>query len=122
MAMLSRRWLPLIAIGTALAMRGVDDAVNSIRRTQAPPAMRLLFTVVLIWAAIWWIREETKTAGLKQNYCYGAAAAWAYPFMLPYYLFKLRGLRALAILALLIGIYIGAVMVTGVGYAIVAGN
>lgn len=77
----------------------------SIQRSEA-----FLFVYTLIfWAALsWWFLDDSKNQGWEWLQSWGIflyAAGW---LIIPYYLLKTRGIKALLIILLLVGFYFGS--------------
>ncbi len=81
---------------------------------QRSAAFQLLYALIF-WAALsWWFIDDSRNHGWKWLQSWGIflyAAGW---LVVPYYLFKTRGVKALLILLLLIGFYFGAYMIGGI--------
>ena len=77
-----------------------------------PPLLSLLRTVGWLWAIGWWLTDDLSRRRERWIYCPGLFLAQAWPFVLPYYLLKTRGPRALITITVFVALSIAAT-VTG---------
>ncbi len=74
---------------------------------QRSAGFQLVYTLIF-WAGLtWWFLDDSRNHGWNWLQSWGIflyAAGW---LIVPYYLFKTRGLKALLIVLLLIGLYFG---------------
>ena len=84
-----------------------------------PPALfQLLYPVSFFWIIGWWLWSDSKKRGIPWVYDMGFFLYLAWPFVMPYYLIKSRGVRgALAIIAFVVAY--AAALVIGIGSYIV---
>ena len=81
----------LVAIGIAFAIyttyRGVDVSERS----------NYLWTACFSYCVAWWIERDRKVKGFSAPFEYQAFVFFLWPFIAPYYFFKTRGWRGLAL-------------------------
>jgi hypothetical protein len=82
---------------------------------EPPPAFTLIDTVGLLWIVGWWLLTDSRKRGIAWVYDIGFFLSIAWPFIMPYYLFKTRRAKGLLLIFAFIGAYIGAL---GVGMAL----
>jgi hypothetical protein len=72
------------------------------------PSLEFLYQAALLCGVVWWLRADTRRYAVKQVYCLGLLVRVGWIILIPYHLFKTRGLRGLIPLVALIGIFIAA--------------
>lgn len=78
---------------------------------QRSASFQLIYTLIFWGALSWWFIEDSKKHGWEWLHGWGIflyAAGW---LIVPYYLFKTRGVKALLILFLFLGFYVGTQVV-----------
>jgi hypothetical protein len=101
-----------------------DSAVRSlylIHRLEPPSGFEFFVTLGLLWLVIWWLKEDSTKHEVKLVYCLGLLVYVAWIIILPYYLLKTRGAKALLVLLY----YGGAVLagyITGATYYALSGD
>jgi hypothetical protein len=86
--------------------------------TEPLPTFEFLYSAGFLCGVVWWLRAEAKNSVMKQIYCPGLLIGWASIIVVPYHLFKTRGIKALIPLSLLIGSYVAAYLATAILYFI----
>jgi hypothetical protein len=72
-----------------------------------PPAYVLLYPLAFLWVIGWWMRRDCRARGVAWVLDMGLFLYIAWPFVMPYYLFKTRGARALLTIgALFVAVYL----------------
>jgi len=79
------------------------------------PTFEFLYTAAFLCGFVWWLKAEARTSAAKDVYCLGLLVGTGWIIMIPYHLFKTRGLRGfiplLALLLSFITAYLLAVFV-----------
>ena len=79
------------------------------------PTFEFLHMAAFLCAVVWWLRAETKRSAVKPVYCQGLLVGLGWLIIIPYHLFKTRGIRGmiplLALLGSLVVSYILAVLI-----------
>ena len=81
-----------------------------------PTILDAWYLIALFWAVGWWFIRDSQGDGIKWNDGFldiGLFLYIAWIFILPYYLFKSRGWKAVYTIVLLVAVYFGA-YITGV--------
>ena len=73
-------------------------------------------------AAIWWLRGDTSKSAATPVYCHGLLMTVGWFVIIPYHLFKTRGVRGLLPLLLLIGSYVLSQLAAAVVYIALIGG
>lgn len=92
-----------------------------IHRIEPPYGFEFFYTIALLWLFIWWLKDDSRKHGMKLVYCLGLLVYVAWIIILPYYLLKMRGAKALLVLLY----YGGAVLagyIAGATYYALSGN
>lgn len=84
------------------------------------PTFEFLYSVAFLWAVVWWLRAEPRDSAVKLIYCPGVLVGAGWAIIIPYHLFKTRGVRALIPLGALIGSFLAAYILAGLVYMIVS--
>ncbi|HVG34070.1 MAG TPA: hypothetical protein VM911_13360 [Pyrinomonadaceae bacterium] len=83
------------------------------RDVELPATYIYLYPLGLIWIIGWWLEKDSRRHGVSWVFDMGLFLYIAWPFIMLYYLFKTRGVRALFTILAFVAIYLGA-FVTGV--------
>jgi hypothetical protein len=85
------------------------------RGVDPPGSYRLLYALAFLWLFGWWLQQDSRQHRFKWVYDLGLFLYIAWPVIIPYYLFKTRGVKAfltiLTFLAVYVGTYIMGMMV-----------
>jgi hypothetical protein len=90
------------------------------RQIEPPAAYTLLYAIAVIWIVGWWLRSDSRKRGIPLVYDMGFFLYVAWPFIMPYYLFKSRGVKGLIIILGFVCAYVGALLV-GVTISVMIG-
>ena len=71
-----------------------------------PPAYVLLYPLTFLWVIGWWMRRDCRERGVAWVLDMGLFLYMAWPFVMPYYLFKTRGVRALLTVGAFVAVYL----------------
>lgn len=85
-----------------------------------PPSSRfiLLYTVGVFWAIAAWIIADARRLGVALPFDIGWFAFFAWPLVLPYHVFKTRGLKGFVTLGGLLAMFLATYLVGLVAYLI----
>ena len=70
---------------------------------EPPPDFEFLYTVAFLCCVVWWLRAEARRYAVKHVYCLGLLVGVGWIIIIPYHLFKTRGVKGLIPLSALIG-------------------
>ncbi len=106
-------WKPLILLCTFLL---VAQFMNGINVAPSPYSDKTFFwfSLAFYWALGWWFINDSRKYGFPWADKYMDMGMYLYIgwfFIVPYYLFKTRGWKAVYVIGLLLGIYFGAYVV-----------
>jgi hypothetical protein len=79
-------------------------------------AFEFLYTVAFLCAVVWWIREEARRYKVTPVYCLGFLVSTGWMIVIPYHLYKTRGLKGFIPLVVLIAVFFAAQLVAGFLY------
>ena len=77
---------------------------------EPPGLFTFVLTVGSIWIIGWWLRTDSQKRGVGWVYDMGLFLYLAWPLVLPYYLFKTRGPKALLVIVGFVAAFVGAVI------------
>ena len=72
----------------------------------APGAVELLWTFEFRIVLAWWVRVDRQIQGFSAPFEFDAFVFFAWPFIVPYYLYRTRGGRGLFVVAGVYGLYL----------------
>jgi hypothetical protein len=75
---------------------------------EPPPVFSLIYLFGFLWIIGWWLRDDARRRGISWVYDIGFFLFLAWPFVMPYYLLKSRGIKGILVLLAFIAVYIGA--------------
>lgn len=75
---------------------------------EPPSSFEFLYSVAFLCGVVWWMKAEFRRYNVKPVYCLGLLVGSGWLVMIPYHLFKTRGVRGLIPLLALIGIILAA--------------
>ena len=82
--------------------------IYSTRQITPPISFELLNPLAFLWLIWWWLKEDSKLTRVKWPIDFGMFLYFAWMFLVPYHLFKTRGIKGLWGIFLFIGILIAA--------------
>jgi len=88
------------------------------RGVELPATYTFLYPLALIWIIGWWLEKDSQRHGVAWVLDMGLFLAIAWPFIMPYYLFKTRGVRALLAIIAFVAIYLLAFVIGVALYAL----
>jgi hypothetical protein len=108
---LTRLTLPAVTVFIIGAFVATVEGLCVGLRVESPPSVDLLSRLTLFCALAWWIHQDSRKRQFPWPYDMGFFLYIAWPFILPYYLFKTRGIKAL----LLLGAFFGVLVIALIG-------
>jgi hypothetical protein len=112
--------IPLICLSIFLLIVHVANGFYFALAVEPFPGFNHLSSFGLIMLIVWWLKEDSKNFGLNWVYDMGLFIYLGWIFILPYYLFKTRGIRAFITIFSFIGIYVGTYLIGEVVSIIIA--
>jgi hypothetical protein len=101
-------------VGMGQAAVGFYSAVGA----EGPPVFVTLYPLALLWAGGAWLRADGRARGVKWVLDMGLFLYIAWPFFMPYYLFKTRRARGLLV-ALAFVVFFAAASVAGAALGVI---
>ena len=98
----------LVLIGILVFIYQFVIGIYYARGLEPLPSFEFLYQAALLCGVVWWLRADTRRYAVKPVYCLGLLVKVGWIILIPYHLFKTRGLRGLIPLVALIGIFIAA--------------
>ena len=82
------------------------------------PTFEFLYTSAFVCGVVWWLRAEARTSTVKHVYCLGLLVGTGWIIIIPYHLFKTRGVRGLIPLLALIVSFLAAYLLAMIVYMV----
>jgi len=102
---------PLILLYIFLLIVQIANGLYSAHGIEPSPAFDLMYALGFLWIVGWWLKEDSKRYGVQWVYDMGFFLYLAWVFIVPYYLFKTRGLRAFITILSVVSIFLGTYLV-----------
>jgi hypothetical protein len=95
--------IPLVVLTTIFAVGWSFLAVHSLG---APGTTDLLWTLEFRLVLAWWVHIDRQIRGFSVPFEFDAFVFFAWPFIVPYYLYRTRGARGLLLVTGNYGLYL----------------
>jgi hypothetical protein len=95
--------IPLIVLATIFTVGRSFVAIHSLA---APEAAELLWTFEFRLVLAWWVRFDRQGRGFSVPFEFDAFVFFAWPIMVPYYLYRTRGRRGLFLATGIYGLHL----------------
>jgi hypothetical protein len=102
---------PLILLCIFLLIVQIANGLYFARRIEPSPAFDLMYALGFLWLVGWWLKEDSKRYAVQWVYDMGFFLYLAWPFIIPYYLFRTRGIKAFITMLFVVGIFLGTYLV-----------
>jgi hypothetical protein len=86
------------------------------RGIEPSPAFELLYTTGFLCSIIWWLEDDARKYHVTPVYCLGFLVSIAWMIVIPYHLFKTRGVKGLITIFTLAGIFLVAQFIAAFTY------
>jgi len=103
-----------------LTLTQIAHGIYLASEIEPPPAFTLIHTVGLLWIVGWWLLTDSRKRGIAWVYDIGFFLSIAWPFIMPYYLFKTRRAKGLLLILAFVSTYIAALVVGMALYLLLA--
>jgi hypothetical protein len=101
---------PTALLYTYLVVTMVPRGFYSAGRIELPDGFTVFYPLGFLWIIGWWLRDDSRKQGVGWIYDMGLFLYIAWPFIMPYYLLKTRGLRGLLVTLAFVAVCVGAVI------------
>jgi hypothetical protein len=108
---LSRIASPTILLYLFVVITQIGFGIYYGRQVEPPPALTLIYALALLWIIGWWLRRDSRKHGVPWVYDMGFFLVVAWPFIMPYYLVKSRGVKGIFVILGFVSVYVGAVII-----------
>lgn len=80
------------------------------------PTFEFLYFAAFLCGVVWWLKAEARRYPVKPLYCPGLLVGYGWIIIIPYHLFKTRGVKGLIPLLALVGSILAAYLLAVVVY------
>lgn len=105
---LSQVTTPTLLLYVFLIIMQFAGGLYAASNLEPPPAYTFLYPLGFIWIIGWWLVRDSQKRGVKWVFDMGLFLYIAWPFVMPYYLFKTRGVKAFLTILIFTAAYLGA--------------
>ena len=106
---------PTALLYSYVGLMQVAYGLYSASESEAPPSFSLMYSLGFFWIVGWWLLVDSRKRGVAWVYDMGLFLSIAWPFILPYYLFKTRGVKGILPILAFVSTYVAAL---GAGMAL----
>jgi len=99
-------WQCLIPLVVLTAIFSVGSSLVTVHSLGTPGPAELLWTFEFRLVLAWWVRIDRRIRGLSVPFEFDAFVFFVWPFIVPYYLYRTRGMRGLFLAAGIYGLYL----------------
>ena len=114
------RRLPWAVLAALVVFASFETAVFAFRRAELPRETEALWSLLFASAWSWWIYVDRRHSNSGYPFEFDALVFFAWPVMVPYYLFRSRSSRSKSPALLIWGLYSLPFLVAGSCYALVS--
>src|SRR5919112_4206686 len=104
---LSQLTAPTIVLYVFLFITQFTNGIYDASGVEPPPAYHVLYPLGLLWAVGWWLMRDSRKRGVKWVFDMGLFLYLAWPIIMPYYLFKTRGVKGFLTIFIFVAAYLG---------------
>lgn len=108
----------LVLLGILVFVYHFGKGIYYARGLEPLPAFQFLYTAAFLCGVVWWLKAEARRYSDKPLYCLGLLVGIGWIIIIPYHLFKTRGVRGLIPLLGLIGSFLTAHLLAVIVYTL----
>src|SRR5262245_53991668 len=99
--------VPTKMLALLFLVGNIGSAVAGARQEPVPSGFALLRLVGFQWALAWWVIDDCRRREISTSVDHGGFVFFAWPLVLPFHLFKTRGVRGCVLLpAAVVGLFV----------------
>lgn len=98
----------LVLLGVLVFVYHFGMVIYYARGLEPLPTFEFLYTAAFLCGVVWWLKAEVGRSAIEPIYCSGLLVSMGWPIIVPYCLFKTRGVRGFIPLLALLGSFIAA--------------
>ena len=98
----------LVLLAVLVFVHAFSLAMYSAAGSEPSAGIEFLYDVAFVCSVVWWLRAEAERYGVNQIYCLGFLVGVGWMIMIPYHLFKTRGVRGFIPLSALVASVVAA--------------
>jgi hypothetical protein len=110
-SLLSRIFSPTVLLYVFVVITQIGRGIYIVLEGDAPAPLIFVTALGFIWIVGWWMRRDSQRRGIAWVYDMGMFLYMLWPFIMPYYLLKTRGVRGLLVILGFAVAYIGGLLV-----------
>jgi hypothetical protein len=110
---------PLICLCLFLLFIQIANTFYAAYGVEPSSGFGMLYTLGLLWIGVWWVKHDNKQYKIGLVYDLGLFLYMAWVIVVPYYLFKTRGLKAFITLFSFVGIYLVTYLIGTVVFLVI---
>lgn len=103
--------IPLILLVLCLLLMQIANGAYAAQGLEPSGSFVILCYLSILGLIGYWLDKDSRNYGVKWVYDLGFFLYFAWPFIVPYYLFKTRGIRAILTILIFVGIYLATYLV-----------
>lgn len=112
-SLLSRIFSPAVLLYAFVVITQISRGIYTVLEGDAPAFLTFVIALGFVWIVGWWMRRDSQRRGIAWVYDMGMFLYILWPFIMPYYLLKSRGVRGLLVIFGFAVAYIGGLLVGG---------
>ncbi len=112
--------LTLILLGLSIFVYYFGVGVYYAMGQEPSLTFEFLYTAAFLCGVVWWLRAEARRFNTKPVYCLGLLAGIGWMVLIPYHLFKTRGVRGFIPLIAMIGTVVAAYVLALIVYFVLS--
>ena len=106
--LLSQLSAPTILLYLYLIITQLANGLYTAGNAEPPAIYYLLYPIGFLWVIGWWLMRDSRNRGVRWVFDMGLFLYIAWPFIMPYYLIKTRGVKGLLTILIFVAAYVGA--------------
>jgi hypothetical protein len=112
-SLLSRIFSPTVLLYAFVVITQIGRGIYIVIEGDSPAFLTFATALGFVWIVGWWMRRDSRRQGIAWVYDMGMFLYILWPFIMPYYLLKSRGVRGLLVILGFAVAYIGGLLVGG---------
>lgn len=111
----------LVLFAVIIILYSIGGGLYAAHGLEPSAAFDSLYRIGFLCSLIWWLKDDARRHKVKLVYCTGLLVSIAWVILIPYHLFKTRGMKGFVVILVLIGVLIAARVAAVVTYMLFSG-